>query len=57
MLTDLHSDMVKFLHAKKLSQIRLSLLLVVLEVVNVLQTEVLKLFFELLNLILDLLHD
>ena len=56
MLTHLDPNMVKFLHAQELSQIRLSLFFVILQIVDVLEAEILKFLFESLYHILELLH-
>ena len=48
--------MVKFLHPQQLAHIRITLLLVVLHVVNIAKAEVVQLFLELLDRVLELLH-
>lgn len=55
-LTHLDPDMVKFLHSKQLSEVRIGLFFVVLDVVDVFQPEVFQFFLELLDNVLELLH-
>ena len=56
LLTHLDAYVVQLLHSLELSEVRLALLLVVLEIVNVLQAEVLQLLTEQLDLVLHLLQ-
>ena len=57
LLTHLDANMVQLLHPEELSHIRLALILVVLQVVDVANSELFELFSEAFDGLTELLHD